>query len=313
MAILCAVGDNLRRAARLAVRASRARWIAAADGVAGGVAPKPDRRAPDRDLPDAMSRCTRSSSRRWRPRQMSDQPCASCSSATAGWAGWSSSWRAKPAWTTLAAVDQRALADEFAGRRGDRLFDRRRRARNVGAGRSGINVVIGTTGWQDQEAEMRAAARRRHRRRGGAELFARRQPVLSRSPSGPAAARRTRVRRLDPRSASRAKKDAPSGTALTREEMVTRRATGGRSTSRPRAPASSRAPTPSGSTRPAETITLTHTARDRAAFARGALEAPRWVRDGRGGSRCATCSGCEFKQLTAAGWGLLAAAGCEEA
>ena len=29
---------------------------------------------------------------------------------------------------------------------------------------------------------------------------------------------------------------------------------------------------------PSETITLTHTARDRTAFARGALEAARWVR-----------------------------------
>ena len=33
---------------------------------------------------------------------------------------------------------------------------------------------------------------------------------------------------------------------------------------------------------PAETITLTHTARDRSAFARGALEAARWIHGRRG-------------------------------
>jgi 4-hydroxy-tetrahydrodipicolinate reductase len=33
---------------------------------------------------------------------------------------------------------------------------------------------------------------------------------------------------------------------------------------------------------PAETITLTHTARDRTAFARGALEAAKWIHGRRG-------------------------------
>ena len=36
---------------------------------------------------------------------------------------------------------------------------------------------------------------------------------------------------------------------------------------------------------PAETVTLTHTARDRTAFARGALAAARWVNGRRGWSR----------------------------
>ena len=43
--------------------------------------------------------------------------------------------------------------------------------------------------------------------------------------------------------------------------------------------------------RPGETITLTHTARDRATFARGALEAARWVQGRRGWYTMRTSSG----------------------
>ena len=38
----------------------------------------------------------------------------------------------------------------------------------------------------------------------------------------------------------------------------------------------------SGSTAPAETVTLTHTVRDRAVFAHGALEAAKWINGRRG-------------------------------
>ena len=80
-----------------------------------------------------------------------------------------------------------------------------------------------------------------------------------------------------------AKKDAPSGTALLAEAGDgAGRVSRGRSTS-----ASTRAGFIPGTHTigfdgPAETITLTHTARDRTAFARGALAAARWVHGKRG-------------------------------
>jgi 4-hydroxy-tetrahydrodipicolinate reductase len=79
-----------------------------------------------------------------------------------------------------------------------------------------------------------------------------------------------------------AKRDAPSGTALAIEDAMRRRGYA--------------LPVPVSSTRAgsipgthtvgfdaaAETITLTHTARDRTAFARGALQAAAWVRGRQG-------------------------------
>ena len=74
-----------------------------------------------------------------------------------------------------------------------------------------------------------------------------------------------------------AKKDAPSGTAL-----LLKRAMEQAGYPRPIDVSSTRAGFIPGTHTvgfdgPAETITLTHTARDRAAFARGALAAARWV------------------------------------
>lgn len=72
-----------------------------------------------------------------------------------------------------------------------------------------------------------------------------------------------------------AKKDAPSGTALALQKGIARHV-----------PAIDMSSTRAGFIpgthtvgfdSPAETITLTHTARDRSAFARGALEAARWI------------------------------------
>ena len=79
-----------------------------------------------------------------------------------------------------------------------------------------------------------------------------------------------------------AKKDAPSGTALTLEAAM--REAG---FSRPIDMSSTRAGSIPGThtigfDAAAETITLTHTARDRTIFARGALEAARWVEGKRG-------------------------------
>lgn len=76
------------------------------------------------------------------------------------------------------------------------------------------------------------------------------------------------------------KKDAPSGTALALQRAV-------ESGGLPVAVASTRAGFIPGThtlgfDAPAETLTLTHTARDRTAFARGALEAARWIRGRKG-------------------------------
>ena len=77
-----------------------------------------------------------------------------------------------------------------------------------------------------------------------------------------------------------AKKDAPSGTAIALQRVV--EASGltvdVSSTRAGHIPGTHTV----GFDSPAETITLTHTARDRTAFARGALEAAKWIR-GRNG------------------------------
>jgi 4-hydroxy-tetrahydrodipicolinate reductase len=79
-----------------------------------------------------------------------------------------------------------------------------------------------------------------------------------------------------------AKRDAPSGTALAIDRALKARGYAHRVDV-----ASTRAGSIPGThtlgfDAPAETITLTHTARDRTAFARGALEAARWIQ-GRSG------------------------------
>lgn len=77
-----------------------------------------------------------------------------------------------------------------------------------------------------------------------------------------------------------AKKDAPSGTALALQRVMAAHAAAIdiSSTRAGFIPGTHTA----GFDSPAETITLTHTARDRTAFARGALEAARWIRGRRG-------------------------------
>lgn len=77
-----------------------------------------------------------------------------------------------------------------------------------------------------------------------------------------------------------AKKDAPSGTALALQRALAAHAEAIdiSSTRAGYIPGTHTA----GFDSPAETITLTHTARDRTAFARGALEAARWIHGRRG-------------------------------
>jgi 4-hydroxy-tetrahydrodipicolinate reductase len=148
----------------------------------------------------------------------------------------------------------------------------------------GTNAVIGATGWQAHEQAM--------------------QQVVARSGIGVVAApnfavgvnlflalveRSAELMRSHPSFGAyihelhhRAKRDAPSGTALALEAAMKRRGY-----DRPIDVSSTRAGAIPGThtvgfDAPSETITLTHTARDRSVFARGALEAARWL-DGKRG------------------------------
>jgi 4-hydroxy-tetrahydrodipicolinate reductase len=148
----------------------------------------------------------------------------------------------------------------------------------------GINVVICTTGWQLEEDTLRGLAAEA----GigvlastnfsiGMHLF---QLVVEEA-----------ARRLAPHQDFGAwihelhhdrKKDAPSGTALTIRSRMERAGY-----SRPIDVSSTRAGSIPGTHAvgfdgPSETIELTHTVRDRAVFARGALVAARWLIGRRG-------------------------------
>jgi 4-hydroxy-tetrahydrodipicolinate reductase len=148
----------------------------------------------------------------------------------------------------------------------------------------GINVVIGTTGWAAHEPALRQLVD--ERRIGvlaaanfslGLNLF---QLVVEES-----------ARRFAPHADfgawihelhHAAKKDAPSGTALQLKSGMERAGY-----SRPIDVSSTRAGSIPGTHSigfdgPSDTITLTHTVRDRAVFARGALEAARWLAGRRG-------------------------------
>lgn len=148
----------------------------------------------------------------------------------------------------------------------------------------GIDVVVGATGWDAQEEEVRRAAE--EARIGvvhaanfslGVNLFA---AVVERSAA--LFARHEDFGSWIHEGHHAAKRDTPSGTALAlRTAMRTagyERDVDVSSTRAGRMPGTHTV----GYDGPFDTITLTHTARDRATFARGALEAARWVR-GRSG------------------------------
>jgi len=142
-----------------------------------------------------------------------------------------------------------------------------------------INVVIGTTGWQKQEAAMRALAKD-----AGIGVLAAANFSLGMN-----------VFQLAVEEASRhfanhaefgawiheahhaTKKDAPSGTALTLKSGMERAGF-----QRPIDVSSTRVGSVPGTHTvgfegPSETIEFTHTVRDRAVFARGALTAAKWL------------------------------------
>jgi 4-hydroxy-tetrahydrodipicolinate reductase len=150
--------------------------------------------------------------------------------------------------------------------------------------RRGVNMVIGTTGWHADEE----AVRRTVTEAGigvvvapnfsvGVVLF---EAVVARA-AGLFAAQKA-FGAFVHEAHHAAKKDAPSGTALFLERAIKQAGY-----DRPIDMSSTRAGyIPGvhtvGFDGPADTITLTHTARDRTAFARGALAAAQWVAGRRG-------------------------------
>ncbi len=148
----------------------------------------------------------------------------------------------------------------------------------------GVNVVLGTTGWQAHEADLRGAVAEAGTGIVAAPNFST-GVVLFEALVAEAA----RLFAAQPAFGAflheahhAAKKDAPSGTALKLRKSM--EAAG---YARPIDVSATRAGYIPGTHTvgfdgPSESITLTHAARDRGAFARGALTAARWVAGRRG-------------------------------
>jgi 4-hydroxy-tetrahydrodipicolinate reductase len=150
--------------------------------------------------------------------------------------------------------------------------------------RLGINAVIGTTGWQADEATVRGAVAAAQIGVVAAPNFSVGVLVFEAIAARAAtlfASQQTFGAFLH-EAHHAAKKDAPSGTALLLKKTMEESGF-----SRPIDVSSTRAGYIPGTHTvgfdgPAETITLTHSARDRSAFARGALTAAQWVKGRRG-------------------------------
>ena len=148
----------------------------------------------------------------------------------------------------------------------------------------GMNVVIGATGWQVEEPRLRAEAEAR-----GIGVVAAPNFAVGVNLFVALVERAAELWKDQPAFGAwlyelhhAAKRDAPSGTALALEAAM--RQTG---YSHPIDVASTRAGSIPGThtvgfDAPAETITLTHTTRDRSVFARGALHASQWIQGKRG-------------------------------
>jgi 4-hydroxy-tetrahydrodipicolinate reductase len=148
----------------------------------------------------------------------------------------------------------------------------------------GISLVIGTTGWSKEEAALRQAIAAAGVGVVVAPNFSTGVVLFEALVAQAAAlfAPQADFGAFIHESHHAAKKDAPSGTAL-----LLRQAMAQAGFPRPIDVSSTRAGFIPGTHTigfdgPAETITLTHAARDRTAFARGALAAARWVHGKRG-------------------------------
>jgi 4-hydroxy-tetrahydrodipicolinate reductase len=146
-----------------------------------------------------------------------------------------------------------------------------------------INVVVGATGWQDQEPELRAIVGR-----AGIGVLASANFSIGMNVFRFLVERAARS--FDGIDAGAwiheahhaAKKDAPSGTAILLLDAMREAGYG-----RPIDVSSTRAGSLPGThtvgfDSPSETVTLMHAVRDRSVFAHGALEAARWLKGRRG-------------------------------
>jgi 4-hydroxy-tetrahydrodipicolinate reductase len=148
----------------------------------------------------------------------------------------------------------------------------------------GVNLVVGSTGWLSREAELRAAFEAAGIGAVVAANFSRAANLLDAlvEQAGRLFAPADNYGAFVHEAHHRAKKDAPSGTALMLRRALER---GGYAL--PIDVSSTRAGWIPGTHTvgfdgPAETLTLAHVVRDRATFAHGALEAARWVIGRRG-------------------------------
>lgn len=147
-----------------------------------------------------------------------------------------------------------------------------------------INVVIGTTGWQSHEAAMRAVAEQAGIGVLAASNFSLGMNIfqIAVEEASRRFARHGEFGAWIHESHHTMKKDAPSGTALTLKAGM--EAAG---YTRPIDVSSTRVGSVPGTHTvgfdgPSETIEFTHTVRDRAVFARGALTAATWLVGKRG-------------------------------
>ena len=148
----------------------------------------------------------------------------------------------------------------------------------------GINTVVGTTGWLASELELRGLVERAgigvlatSNFSVGLHIFRR---AVAHAASGFAGQRA--VGAWVHEAHHSAKKDAPSGTALTlKQSMVDAGYSCGIDVSSTRAGSIPGTHTV-GFDGPSETVALTHTVRDRAVFARGALDVATWLVGKRG-------------------------------
>lgn len=164
----------------------------------------------------------------------------------------------------------------------------------------GLDVVVGTTGWQAHEATMRRVADDAGIGVVAAANFSMGVAIFARL-----AAEAARRLAAQPTFGAwiheihhNAKRDAPSGTALMLDAAM--RAAG---YAHPIDISASRAGHVPGTHTvgfdgPAETITLTHTTRDRATFAHGALASARWVHGRRGWFGISDVLGLDAPSLT---------------
>jgi len=143
----------------------------------------------------------------------------------------------------------------------------------------GMDVVIGTTGWQTEERSLREAVASYDVGIVAAPNFALGVNIFLAIAERAAAivAGRSELAVWIHEAHHAAKRDAPSGTALALERALRQGGLSGKvpitSTRAGFIPGTHTV----GFDAPAESITITHEARDRSAFARGALEAARWV------------------------------------